>query len=33
VTAYENVEGSVNSIRKLNVTLDVCRKPVIVAAT
>jgi hypothetical protein len=33
VTAYENVEGSANSVRKLNVTLDVCRKPVVVAAT
>lgn len=33
VTAYENVEGTVNDIRKLNVTFDICKKPVVVAAT
>jgi hypothetical protein len=33
VSAYENQDGGANDIRKRMVVLDICRKPVVVAAT
>lgn len=33
ITKYEHSDGAVNDIRKATVDLEICRKPVIVAAT